>query len=104
MTICEIIRDFPEPSHQRQRSARWLSGGAGNESGSDVWKLRFSNEVGPEPESDDFPTSRAMRFSTGLHSGRSLGQTLQDLGLNEREAKEARKRADAEIKAARKNN
>src|SRR5829696_6944931 len=40
---------------------------------------------------------------SGLASGRSLGQTLQDLGLSEREAKEARKRADAEIKAARKN-
>ena len=39
----------------------------------------------------------------GLHSGRSLGQTLQDLGLNDRESKDARKRADAEIKAARKN-
>jgi hypothetical protein len=39
----------------------------------------------------------------GLNSGRSLGQTLQDLGLNERESKDARKRADAEIKAARKN-
>lgn len=39
----------------------------------------------------------------GLASGRSLGQTLQDLGLNDREAKEARKQADAEIKAARKN-
>jgi len=40
----------------------------------------------------------------GLNSGRSLGQTLQDLGMTERESKEARKRADAEIKAARKNN
>ena len=40
---------------------------------------------------------------SGLNSGRSLGQTLQDLGLSEREAKEARKRADAEIKAAKKN-
>lgn len=38
----------------------------------------------------------------GLASGRSLGQTLQDLGLNDREAKEARKQADAEIRAARK--
>lgn len=38
----------------------------------------------------------------GLASGRSLGQTLQDLGLNDRDAKEARKQADAEIKAARK--
>jgi len=39
----------------------------------------------------------------GLNSGRSLGQTLKDLGLNERESKDARKQADAEIKAARKN-
>ena len=38
----------------------------------------------------------------GLASGRSLGQTLQDLGLNDRDSKEARKQADAEIKAARK--
>lgn len=38
----------------------------------------------------------------GLASGRSLGQTLQDLGLNDRESKDARKQADAEIKAARK--
>jgi len=38
---------------------------------------------------------------SGLASGRSLGQTLQDLGLREREAKEARKRADQEIKDAR---
>jgi len=39
----------------------------------------------------------------GLNSGRSLGQTLQDLGLNESESKDARKLADDEIKAARKN-
>jgi len=39
----------------------------------------------------------------GLASGRSLGQTLQDLGLSEREAKDARKQADDEIKRARKN-
>jgi len=36
----------------------------------------------------------------GLASGRSLGQTLQDLGLSEREASEARKRVDREIKQA----
>lgn len=34
----------------------------------------------------------------GLASGRSLGQTLQDLGLSDREASEARKRVDREIK------
>ena len=34
----------------------------------------------------------------GLASGRSLGQTLQDLGLSDRQASEARKRVDREIK------
>ena len=51
-----------------------------------------------------FPNVTRDAILSGLNSGRSLGQTLQDLGLHEREAKEARKRADAEIKAARKNN
>jgi hypothetical protein len=50
-----------------------------------------------------FPNVTRDAILNGLASGRSLGQTLQDLGLNEREAKDARKRADAEIKAARKN-
>jgi hypothetical protein len=51
-----------------------------------------------------FPNVTRDAILSGLASGRSLGQTLQDLGLNEREAKDARKRADAEIKAARKDN
>jgi len=38
----------------------------------------------------------------GLASGRSLGQTLQDLGLSERESKDARNQAEREIKQARK--
>lgn len=37
----------------------------------------------------------------GLASGRSLGQTLQDLGLTDRESTEARKRVDRELKLAR---
>jgi hypothetical protein len=39
----------------------------------------------------------------GLANGRSVGQTLQDLGLSERAAKDARKVADDEIKRAKKN-
>jgi hypothetical protein len=39
----------------------------------------------------------------GMASGRSLGKTLQDLGLNERDAKDAQKQAKEEIKLARKN-
>lgn len=49
-----------------------------------------------------FPNVTRDAILGGLGSGRSLGQTLQDLGLNDREAKEARKQADAEIRAARK--
>ena len=51
-----------------------------------------------------FPNITRDAILGGLNSGRSLGQTLQDLGLNERDSKEARKRAENEIKAARKNN
>ena len=36
----------------------------------------------------------------GLANGRSLGQTLQDLGLSERDANDARRRAEREIKEA----
>src|SRR5215211_3181625 len=50
-----------------------------------------------------FPGITRDSILSGLASGRSLGQTLQDLGLNSDEAKSARKQADAEIKAARKN-
>jgi hypothetical protein len=50
-----------------------------------------------------FPNVTRDSILSGLASGRSLGQTLQDLGLNNDESKAARKRADAEIKAARKN-
>src|SRR5215216_795065 len=51
-----------------------------------------------------FPNITRDAILSGLASDRSLGQTLQDLGLSSDEAKEAKKRADAEIKAARKNN
>ena len=50
-----------------------------------------------------FPTVTRDAILSGLASGRSLGQTLQDLGLNNDESKQARKQADAEIKSARKN-
>lgn len=37
---------------------------------------------------------------SGLASGRSLGRTLQDLGLNEHDANQAKKQVDREIKKA----
>ena len=51
-----------------------------------------------------FPNVTRDAILSGLASGSSLGQTLQDLGLNSDEAKQARKQTEAEIKAARKNN
>ena len=70
--------------------------------------LTFGNYVSATRVSQNlnsrFPNITRDAILGGMASGRSLGQTLQDLGLNEREAKDARKRADAEIKAARKNN
>lgn len=51
-----------------------------------------------------FPNVTRDAILSGLGSGRSLGQTLQDLGLSNDESKEARKQAEADIKAARKNN
>ena len=50
-----------------------------------------------------FPSVTRNAILDGLASGRSLGQTLQDLGLSSDESKAARKQAEAEIKAARKN-
>lgn len=50
-----------------------------------------------------FPNVTRDAILGGLNSGRSLGQTLQDLGLNERQSKDARKRVEDEIKAAKKN-
>ena len=50
-----------------------------------------------------FPNVTRDAILSGLNSGRSLGQTLQDLGLNDRQSKDARKRAEEEIKAAKKN-
>ena len=51
-----------------------------------------------------FPNVTRDAILSGLASGRSLGQTLQDLGLNDDESKQARKQAEADIKTARKSN
>lgn len=69
--------------------------------------LTFGNYVAATRVSQNlsrrFPNVTREAILGGLASGRSLGQTLQDLGLSSDESKAARKQADAEIKAARKN-
>jgi hypothetical protein len=49
-----------------------------------------------------FPNITRDRILAGLASGRSFGSTLHDLGLSDREAKDAEKRAREEIKQAKK--
>src|SRR5712691_7658508 len=45
-----------------------------------------------------FPNITRSAILAGLASGKSIGRTLHDLGLSDREAKEARKQAEREIK------
>jgi hypothetical protein len=65
--------------------------------GNYVAATRLSQNLGSR-----FPNITRDAILNGLASGRSMGRTLQDLGLNEREAKDARKRVDEELKAAKK--
>ena len=48
-----------------------------------------------------FPNITRDSILAGLASGDSLGRTLQNLGMNSREANDAKKRAEKEIKNAR---
>ena len=50
-----------------------------------------------------FPHITRGAILQGLNSGRSLGQTLQSLGMGEREAKEAKKQVERELKEAHRN-
>lgn len=68
--------------------------------------LKFGNYVSATRLSQNLsrrnPNITRTAILDGLASGRSLGQTLQDLGLNERESKDARKQVERELKEARK--
>lgn len=68
--------------------------------------LTFGNYVSATRLSQNLggrnPAITRLAILDGLASGRSLGQTLQDLGLNDRESKEARRQVERELKEARK--
>lgn len=68
--------------------------------------LTFGNYVSATRLSQNLgsrnPNITRTAILNGLASGRSLGQTLQDLGLNERDSKEARRQVERELKEARK--
>jgi len=48
------------------------------------------------------PNITTTAILSGLANGRSIGRTLQDLGLSEQEARDAKKQAEREIKEAKK--
>jgi hypothetical protein len=61
-----------------------------------VAATRLSQNLGSR-----FPNITRSAILSGLSSGRSLGQTLQDLGLTDKESKAAKKEAEREINEAR---
>jgi len=99
------LRDHPGLPHALHTNANDLRAGyqaalAKNPDltfGNYVAATRLSQNLGSR-----FPNITREAILNGLASGRSLGGTLQDLGLSERESKDARKQADKELKDARK--
>lgn len=75
-----------------------LSTNPGLKFGQYVSATRVSQNLGRR-----FPNVTRSNILSGLASGRSLGQTLQDLGVGDRDAKDAKKQAEREIKDARRN-
>lgn len=66
--------------------------------GNYVAATRLSQNLG-----DRHPGITRDAILNGLASGRSMGRTLQDLGMSERDSRDARRRVDDEIKKAKKN-
>ncbi|HEY5404707.1 MAG TPA: hypothetical protein VIK24_17675 [Pyrinomonadaceae bacterium] len=99
------LRDHPGLPGALHTSANALRGGyqsalIGNPNlsfGNYVSATRVSQNLGKR-----FPNITRNAILNGLASGRSLGRTLQDLGLSDREAKDAQNRAQEEIKQAKK--
>ena len=100
----EELRDHPRMARTLKMSANDLRGQyqvalASNPDlkfGQFVAATRLSQNLG-----DRHPAITRAAILSRLADGRSLGQSLQDLGLSSREASEAKKRAEREIKEAR---
>ena len=101
----EELRDHPQMAPRLKMSANDLRNGyqaalASNPElkfGQYVAATRLASNLGSR-----HPSVTRAAILSGLAEGKSIGRTLQDLGVSEREAKEAKKRAEEEIKAARK--
>ena len=102
----EVLRNHPGLPHAMNMGANQLRSGfqaalVNNPNlkfGHYVAATRLEQNLGPL-----HPAITRDALLAGLASGRSIGRTLQDLGLSDDEAFEARKRAEREIKEAKKN-
>ena len=100
------LRDHPGVPHALHTNANDLRAGYQTallrnpdlSFGNYVAATRLSQNLGSR-----HPNITRDAILSGLESGRSMGRTLQDLGLSERESKEARRFVDDEIKKAKKN-
>lgn len=98
------LRDHPRLPHTLHTNANDLRAGyqaalARNPDltfGNYVSATRLSQNLGSR-----FPVVTRDAILDRLAAGRSLGQSLRDLGLHERDEKEARKRVERELKDAR---
>lgn len=98
------LRDHPRLPHKLHTNANDLRAGyqaalARNPDltfGNYVSATRLSQNLGSR-----FPVVTRDAILDRLAAGRSLGQSLRDLGLHERDEKEARKRVERELKDAR---
>lgn len=99
------LRDHPNLAHSLHMNANDLRSGYQAALATNP-NLSFGNYVSAvrlgQNLNGRFPGVTTDSILNGLASGRSLGQTLQDLGLSSDEAKDAKKQAERDIKAARK--
>ena len=97
----EELRDHPDMPARLHTTARDLREGyqaalAANPDlkfGQYVAATRIAANLGGR-----HPSVTRSAILSGLASGRSIGQTLQDLGVGEREAKDAKRQAERELK------
>ena len=98
------LRDHPRVPRALHTNANDLRAGYQSALGANP-DLTFGNYVAATRLSQNlgsrFPNVTRAAILDRLAAGRSLGQSLRDLGMNERDEKEARKRVEKELKDAR---
>ena len=97
------LQDHPGLAHALHMNANDLRAGYQNALLTNP-ELKFGHYVSATRVSQNLgsrhPNITRDAILGGLASGRSLGRTLQDLGLSDREANDVRRRAEREIKEA----